>query len=190
MFDGEMLAAYDRSLTELSGLGAEIVELPGGGPSFRENGDLVARIISAEIYPIRADLVDDPSMALDEAVRARIAAGASISARQYRDVLAQRERAKRDFALRIEGVDAVLTPSTMTAALPLTDIDQGTTPALSTRWVNFLDLCALSLPNGMTPGGLPASLQIVCRGGDEALALRIGWALEQATDWQKRAPKL
>ncbi len=190
MFDGEMLAAYDRSLTELSGLGAEIVELPGGGPSFRENGDLVARIISAEIYPIRADLVDDPSMALDEAVRARIAAGASISARQYRDVLAQRERAKRDFALRIEGVDAVLTPSTMTAALPLTDIDQGTTPALSTRWVNFLDLCALSLPNGMTPGGLPASLQIVCRGGDEALALRIGWALEQATDWQKRAPEL
>jgi len=78
----------------------------------------------------------------------------------------------------------------MTAALPLTEIDQSTTPALSTRWVNFLDLCALSLPNGMTPGGLPTSLQIVCRGGNEALALRIGWALEQATDWQKRAPEL
>jgi hypothetical protein len=33
-------------------------------------------------------------------------------------------------------------------------------------------------------------LQIVCRGGDEALALRIGWALEQATDWHTLAPKL
>ncbi len=190
MFDGEMLAAYDRSLIELSCLGAEILELPGGGPSFRENGDLVAKIISAEIYPIRADLVDDPSMALDEAVRARIGAGASISARQYRDVLALRERAKQDFALRIAGVDAVLTPSTMTAAVPLTEVDQSRTPALSTRWVNFLYLCALSLPNGMTPGGLPTSLQIICRGGDEALALRIGWALENATYWQKRAPKL
>lgn len=190
MFDAEMLAAYDRSLTDLAGLGAEIVELREGGPSFRENGDLVAKIISAEIYPIRADLVDDPALALDEAVRARIAAGASISARQYRDVLAQRERAKREFVLRIEGVDAVLTPSTMTAALPLTEVDQTKTPALSTRWVNFLDLCALSLPNGMTPAGLSTSLQIICRGGDEALALRIGWALENATDWQMRAPNL
>ncbi len=190
MFDAQMLEAYDHSLTELARLGAEIVNLREGGPSFRENGDLVAKIISAEIYPIRADLVDDPALALDGAVRARITAGASISARQYRDVLALRERAKREFLARIEGVDAVLTPSTMTAALPLAEIDQSTTPALSTRWVNFLDLCALSLPNGLTPGGLPVSLQIICRGGDEALALRIGWALENATDWQKCAPAL
>lgn len=190
MFDAQMLAAYDRSLKELGELGAEIVPLREGEPSFRENGDLVAQIISSEIYPIRADLVDDPSSKLDDAVRARIRMGASITARQYRDVLAVRERAKAEFAARIDGVDAVLTPSTMTAALPLTEIDQSKTPALSTRWVNFLDLCALSLPNGMTPGGLPTSLQIVCRGGEEALALRIGWALEQATEWQKRAPEL
>ena len=190
MFDAQMLEAYDRSLKELTALGAEIVELREGGPSFRENGDLVAQIISSEIYPIRADLVDDPASKMDDAVRARIRMGASITARQYRDVLALREKAKAEFSARIEGVDAVLTPSTMTPALPLTEIDQSKTPALSTRWVNFLDLCALSLPNGMTPGGLPTSLQIVCRGGDEALALRIGWTLEQATDWQKRAPKL
>ena len=190
MFDAQMLEAYDRSLKELAALGAEIVTLREGGPSFRENGDLVAQIISSEIYPIRADLVDDPFSKLDDAVRARIRMGASITARQYRDVLALREKAKAEFAARIDGVDAVLTPSTMTPALPLTEIDQTKTPALSTRWVNFLDLCALSLPNGMTLGGLPTSLQIVCRGGDESLALRIGWALEQATGWQKRAPDL
>jgi aspartyl-tRNA(Asn)/glutamyl-tRNA(Gln) amidotransferase subunit A len=40
------------------------------------------------------------------------------------------------------------------------------------------------------PGGLPTSLQIVCRGGAEALALRIGWALEQATVWHDKAPRL
>jgi aspartyl-tRNA(Asn)/glutamyl-tRNA(Gln) amidotransferase subunit A len=33
-------------------------------------------------------------------------------------------------------------------------------------------------------------LQIVCREGDEATALRIGWALENATDWHKKAPRL
>ena len=56
--------------------------------------------------------------------------------------------------------------------------------------MNFLDLCALSVPNGFSATGLPLALQIVCRGGDEATALRIGWALENATDWHKMAPLL
>lgn len=189
MFDADMLAAYDRSLKELAGLGAEIVDLPAGPRSFKEDGDLVGKIISVEIYPKLAELVDNDALPLDQAVRARVRAGASVTARDYRDVLAMRDRAKQEFAARMEGIDAVLTPGTMTPAIPLTQVDQTTTPALSTRWVNFLDLCALSLPNGMTAAGLPTSLQIVCRGGDEALALRIGWALESITDWQSMAPK-
>ena len=188
MFDADMLAAYDRSLKEFAALGAEIVDLPAGPRSFKEDGDLVGKIISVEIYPKVAELVDNDTLPLDQAVRARVRAGANVTARDYRDVLAMRERAKQEFSARMEGVDAVLTPSTMTPAIPLTQVDQTTTPALSTRWVNFLDLCALSLPNGMTATGLPTSLQIICRGGDEALALRIGWALESVTDWQKMAP--
>jgi aspartyl-tRNA(Asn)/glutamyl-tRNA(Gln) amidotransferase subunit A len=105
-------------------------------------------------------------------------------------VLEDRKRAKLEFDARMSGFDAVLTVSTLTPAIPLDTIDQTKTPAISTRWVNYLDMCALSLPNGMTGNGLPTSLQIVCRGGDEAAALRIGWALEQATDWHMRAPRL
>ncbi len=187
-FETEILAAYDRSLKDLAALGAQIVDLPPGGESLRESGDLVGRIISAECYPRLAELVDNDSLPLDQAVRVRVRAGASISPREYADMLAERERAKREFAVRIKGIDAVLTPSTMTPPIPVAEVDQSTTPALSTRWVNFLDLCALALPNGMTTHALPTSLQIVCRGGDEAMALRIGWALENATDWQKMAP--
>jgi aspartyl-tRNA(Asn)/glutamyl-tRNA(Gln) amidotransferase subunit A len=187
-FDAEVLEAYDRSLKELAGMGAEIVDLPKGGRTLRESGDLVGKIISAECYPRLAELVDNDALPLDQAVRPRVRAGASISSRQYLDVLADREQAKREFAARMEGIDALLTPSTMTPAIPLTEVDQTKTPAISTRWANYLDLCALALPNGMTRGGLPISLQIGCRGGDEALALRIGWALENATDWHKRAP--
>ena len=188
--DSEVLAAYDRSLKTLESLGAEIVDLPPMGRSFKENGDLVGRIISAEIYPRIAALADDASAQMDEAVRARVVAGKSISAWQYLDVLAERERRKQEFAASIAGIDAVLSPSTFTPAIPVATVDQTGTPAVSTRWVNFLDLCALSLPNGMTAGGLPTSLQIVCRDGDEAMALRIGWALEQATAWHKEAPRL
>jgi len=189
-FDAQVLDAYDRSLKQLADMGAEIVDLAKGGRTLKESGDLVGKIISAECYPRLAELVDDDKAQLDPAVRARVRAGASISSRQYLDVLADREKAKREFAARIDGIDAVLTPGTMTAAIPLTEVDQTKTPAISTRWVNYLDLCALTLPNGMTKSGLPIGLQIACRGGNEAMALRIGWALEQATDWHSHAPAL
>jgi aspartyl-tRNA(Asn)/glutamyl-tRNA(Gln) amidotransferase subunit A len=81
-------------------------------------------------------------------------------------------------------------PTTVTPAIPVAQVDQSTTPALLTRWVNFLDLCGLSVPNGLTADGLPTALQIVCRGGEEPMALRIGWAWQNATDWHERVPPM
>jgi aspartyl-tRNA(Asn)/glutamyl-tRNA(Gln) amidotransferase subunit A len=52
--DSEVLASYDRSLKELESLGAEIVELPPMGRSFRENGDLVGR--ASPRWPMTAAL--------------------------------------------------------------------------------------------------------------------------------------
>jgi aspartyl-tRNA(Asn)/glutamyl-tRNA(Gln) amidotransferase subunit A len=186
--DPEVLAAYDRSLQELAGLGAEIVTLPTLGHTLKEYGDLVGRIISAEIYPRIREIADDPSLPLDQAVLARVVAGRTISPVQYQEILAERERRKAAFLEGIEGIDAILTPAAMTPPIPLDTVDQTTTPAISTRWVNFLDLCALALPNGLTSQGLPTSLQVVCRAGAETLALRIGWAYENATIWHLMAP--
>jgi aspartyl-tRNA(Asn)/glutamyl-tRNA(Gln) amidotransferase subunit A len=95
---------------------------------------------------------------------------------------------KREFAGPLAGIDALLTPTTATTAIPVAEIDQSGTPAVFTRMVNFLDLCALAIPNGISRRGLPTSLHIVCKSYDEATALRIGWAYEQATEWHKRRP--
>jgi aspartyl-tRNA(Asn)/glutamyl-tRNA(Gln) amidotransferase subunit A len=185
--DREVLAAYDTTLDSLARLGAEIVtvHLPCG---FADYTNLTARIIGAEGYSLIGDLIDDMSLPIDEAVRPRIAVGRGISARDYLAALRDREEAKRQFDSALGDVDALLTPSTQTAAIPLDAVDQSTTPAHFTRFVNFLDLCALALPNGFTAKGLPISLQIVCRGYDEATALRIGWAYQQASDWHERRP--
>ena len=83
-FDPDILAAYDRSLRELAAMGAEIVDLPAGGKTLRESGDLVGRIISAECYPRLAELVDNESLPLDEAVRVRVRAGAGLIRRETR----------------------------------------------------------------------------------------------------------
>jgi aspartyl-tRNA(Asn)/glutamyl-tRNA(Gln) amidotransferase subunit A len=183
----EVLAAYDASLAELERLGAEIVpvDLPFG---FADVAALNLRIMAAESYAILRELIDDPSAPLDEHVRPRIAAGRTITAQAYLESLQQREAMKLLFAAALDGIDALLTPTTMTTALPLDEVDQTKAPAHYTRFGNFLDLCALSLPNGFASDGLPTSLQIVCRAYEEATALRIGWAYQDATDWHLRRP--
>jgi aspartyl-tRNA(Asn)/glutamyl-tRNA(Gln) amidotransferase subunit A len=185
--DAEVLAAYDASLETLAWLGAEIVsvKLPR---RFADFTDLTGRIIGAEGYFLVGDLVDDPTLPIDDAVRPRIASGRGVSARDYLRALSERDEAKRDFAAALGDVDALLTPTTRTAAVPLDEVDQTSTPAHFTRFVNALEGCALALPNGFTATGLPLSLQIICRGYDEATALRIGWAYQQATDWHERRP--
>jgi aspartyl-tRNA(Asn)/glutamyl-tRNA(Gln) amidotransferase subunit A len=90
----------------------------------------------------------------------------------------------------MEGIDALLTPTTETAAIPLGEVDQEKTPSRFTHFGNNLELCALALPNGFNGAELPLSLQIVCRGYDEATALRIGHCYQQATEWHSRLPPI
>lgn len=186
--DPEVLAAYDASLDTLAGLGAEIVDvsLPG---RFTGLGAITGKIIGAEGYLFVGDRVDDLDLQIDEDVRPRIWIGKEMSAREYLEILREREAIKRAYDEALAGIDAYLTPTVATPAIPLTEVDQEETPATFTRVVNLLDRCALSIPNGMTGGGLPTSLQIMCDAYDEAMALRIGWALQEATDWVDRAPE-
>jgi aspartyl-tRNA(Asn)/glutamyl-tRNA(Gln) amidotransferase subunit A len=183
----EVLAAYDASLDTLARLGAEIVtvELPR---RFADFTDLTGRVIGAEGYFLVGHLVDDMTLPIDDAVRPRIASGKGVSARDYLRALSERDAAQGEFSAALADVDALLTATTQTAAIPLDQVDQASTPAHFTRFVNALELCALALPNGFTATGLPLSLQIVCRGYDEATALRIGRAYQEATDWHKRRP--
>lgn len=182
-----VLAAYDASVAELERLGAEIVsiDLPF---SFTDVAAFNLRIMAAESYAILHELIDNQDTPLDPDVRPRIAAGRSITAHAYIEALQVREAMKLKFSAALDGIDALLTPTTMTTALPLEEVDQSKAPAHYTRFGNFLDLCAVSLPNGFGVDGLPTSLQIVCRAYDEATALRIGWAYQNTTDWHLRRP--
>jgi aspartyl-tRNA(Asn)/glutamyl-tRNA(Gln) amidotransferase subunit A len=181
-----VLDAYDRSLTVLAGLGAEIVDI---ALPFRL-ADFVSmtQIMQSESYALHRETVADRSLQLDEVVRSRLLAGAGVSHSDYQAALRRRDEMKQSMETALRGVHALLTPTTATAAIPVQQIDHATTPTRFLRFVNILDMCALSLPNGFTAGGLPISLQIACRGYQEALALRIGYAYQRATDWHERLP--
>jgi aspartyl-tRNA(Asn)/glutamyl-tRNA(Gln) amidotransferase subunit A len=185
--DADVLAAYDVSVDALAAAGARIVrvELPH---RFSDYAAATGRIIGAEGYRFVGHLVDDPALPTDPHVRPRIQLGRDVSAREYLVTLAEREEHRRAFATALADVDALLTPTTQTAAIPIDKVDQGGTAAYFTRAVNYVGVCALAVPNGFTAEGLPTSLQIVCHAGQEAMALRIGWAYEQGTDWKDRRP--
>lgn len=59
---------------------------------------------------------------------------------------------------------------------------------LTTRVVNWLGLCAVSVPCGFTSQGLPAGLQVIGKPFDEGTILRLAHAYEQATEWHLRRP--
>ena len=183
----DVLAAYDRSLSELEKLGAEIVavRLPF---LFADVAAFNLRIMAVESYALYHELVDDEKAPLDPHVRPRIASGRDVTAQAYIEALRMRDVMKAQFAAALEGIDALLTPTTMTTALPLDEVDQTKAPAHYTRFGNYLDLCALALPNGIAPDGLPTSLQVVCRANDESTALRVGWAYQDSTDWHLCRP--
>jgi len=185
--DAEVLAAYDHSLDVLAGLGAEIVEIVLPRP-FDDLVAVAGRIIGAEGYSCVGHLVDDLELPIDPAVRPRIWIGKDMLARDYLLALRERETIKREFAAALVGIDALLTPTTQTPAIPVAEVDESGTPAIFTRPFNLLDFCAVAVPNGFARGRLPISLQIACRGYDEARALRIAWAYEQASGVTNRVP--
>jgi aspartyl-tRNA(Asn)/glutamyl-tRNA(Gln) amidotransferase subunit A len=185
--DKEVLAAYDASVETLAKLGARVehVKLPH---RFSDYAAATGRIIGAEGYRFVGHLVDDERQPVDPHVRPRIQIGRGVSARDYLLALAEREERSREVADALAHVDALLTPTALTPPIPIDQADQAGTAAHFTRPVNYLGLCGLAVPSGFTVGGLPISLQIVAHAGHEAMALRIGQAYEDATDWKTRRP--
>ncbi|MBM3218788.1 MAG: amidase [Candidatus Rokubacteria bacterium] len=183
----EVLAAYDASVDTLATLGAQVVRvaLPH---RLSDYAAATGRIIGAEGYRFVGHLVDDEKQPTDPDVRPRIQLGRPISARDYIVTLQEREAHKRAFATALADVDALLTPTSLTAAIPIAKVDQGGTAAHFTRPGNYLGLCGVAIPNGFTGDGLPTSLQILCHAGAEAMALRIAWAYEQAAGFTGRRP--
>jgi aspartyl-tRNA(Asn)/glutamyl-tRNA(Gln) amidotransferase subunit A len=188
--EAAVLAAYDESLRELADLGAEIVPvvLPY---RFADFAAMTGNLIAMEGYAHVGPIVDDASLPMDEAVRARFKPARTMTSTDYLHLLRDRDRMRAQMDAALAGVDALLTPTTPMVAAPVSEVDgPGLVPSHFTRMANMAVRCALAVPNGVSPEGLPTSLQIVCDADREDMALRIGCAYQSVTDWHRRAPSL
>ena len=149
----------------------------------------MSAVASAEGYATTCELIDQEHLPLDQHVRRRMLAGRDVSAKDYLHSMREMNAWRSTFRELMKEFDALLTPTGFTTAIPASEVDEMVIPAYYTRATNILELCALALPNGYGPDGLPTSLCIHGHPFAEATVLRIGWALEQATIEEKRQPR-
>jgi aspartyl-tRNA(Asn)/glutamyl-tRNA(Gln) amidotransferase subunit A len=154
--------------------------------------------IAAEACVPNAELLDRHFDALDPVVARRMVQGRTLSATDYfallRRVAALRER----MLWTLRDVDALLVPTVPIAAHPVAEIDASieTYMDFNMRYTrnctigNVLNLCAVSVPCGVTSAGLPIGLMVYAKPFREDLALRVAYGYEQASDWHTRHPDL
>ena len=134
----------------------------------------------SEGYFHHGEMYEDENATVDPYVRPRILGGRDVSAHDYIAALMKRRNDQAEFLRSMREYRAFITPTVAYGAIPLDQVDEDSTPAHFTRAGNYLGLCGLSVPMGLTSSGLPGGLQIMARHSDEASAIRVGASFEAA----------
>jgi aspartyl-tRNA(Asn)/glutamyl-tRNA(Gln) amidotransferase subunit A len=132
-------------------------------------------------------------------VKRRIILGTYVLSSGYYDAYylrAQKVRTliRQDFLKAFEKVDAIVTPTTPTAAFKIgeksDDPLQMYLSDIFTISCNLAGICGVSLPCGFTPDPkLPIGLQLLGKPFGEETILKVAHAFEQTTPWHKERPQ-
>jgi aspartyl-tRNA(Asn)/glutamyl-tRNA(Gln) amidotransferase subunit A len=184
--------AIEDALKILRKLGAKLVDvtLPP-----HDDWDTCCRIILyGEAYAIHEHDLEERPEKYAAITRARLFAGQVLSAADYVNATRWRRALRRRYATAIDGLDALVTASTLAPAPLLDEVAKPPFFAVRGRLVvapfNLAGAPALSLCCGFSGDGLPLGLQIAGAPFADATVLRIGQAYEQATPWRERRPAL
>ncbi|MCX4165030.1 MULTISPECIES: amidase [Paraburkholderia] len=187
--DSNVLAGYHAALEVFASQGATLVPLALPRP-LQEYRVRTSAITFREAYELYGELARDPASKLDSAVRQRLLHAAQYSREDYTATLAARPQLQQECAAVLARVDALLSPTTQNLPPLVSDAARADPPNTFTRFVNFLDLCAVSVPTGLTKEGFPTGLQIICNGHHDTTALEIAIEYQRVTAWHTRIPPL
>jgi aspartyl-tRNA(Asn)/glutamyl-tRNA(Gln) amidotransferase subunit A len=214
--DAEVKAATDAAVKQLQNLGAEIVEisLPHTDYAVGTYYIIATAEASANLarfdgvrYGARVEGADPAEMygrtrgaGFGAEVKRRIILGTYVLSSGYYDAYYLRAQKVRtlirdDFLKAFEKVDAIVTPTTPTAAFKAgeksDDPLQMYLSDIFTISCNLAGICGISVPCGFTKTPrLPMGLQLLGRPFGEETILRIAHAYEQSTGWHKEKPPL
>lgn len=194
--DPEVARVLDETLAALRGEGANIVQVEL--PEQRQLTAACQFVLATEAATFHKRWMIERPGDYGPQVLMRLQNGLAISGVSYLEAMRWRGAALAAHNAAVAGVDAVIAPVSPVAAPTIAESDVGNSPDAEamiqrltrfTRPINYLGLPSLSIPSGFTRDGLPVGMQLVGRSFDEATILRIGAALQRATDFHARVPE-
>jgi aspartyl-tRNA(Asn)/glutamyl-tRNA(Gln) amidotransferase subunit A len=214
--DPAVKASVDAAIASLQGLGAEVVEVSLPHTEYAVASYYLVATAEASSNLARYDGVrfgvrvdaggglaemygQSRAAGFGSEVKRRIMLGTYALSSGYYDAYylkAQKVRTliRQDFLDAFAKVDILLTPVAPTPAFRLgeksADPLQMYLSDIFTIPVNLAGTCAMSLPCGFSPDGLPIGLQLIGKPFGEAQLLQAAYAFEQASEWHKRKAPL
>jgi Asp-tRNA(Asn)/Glu-tRNA(Gln) amidotransferase A subunit family amidase len=139
------------------------------GPAFDDVVEMHRAIMEADLARNFAAYYDKGGDKLSEVLRGMIERGQKVTAVEYNNALAWRERLHQSLAGLYEEYDAILTPATVGPAPA--GLESTGNPIFCTLWT-YLGTPAISLPLLQGSSGLPLGVQLVSARYDDARLLR------------------
>ncbi|HEX7861856.1 MAG TPA: Asp-tRNA(Asn)/Glu-tRNA(Gln) amidotransferase subunit GatA [Verrucomicrobiae bacterium] len=214
--DPEVGAIVQKAIDQLQKLGAEIVEVSLPHTEYAAATYYIIAPAEASANLARFDGIRygariegaDPTELYSKTrgagfgaeVKRRIILGTYVLSSGYYDAYylrAQKVRTliRNDFVKAFEKVDAIVTPTTPTAAFKAGEKSgdplQMYLSDIFTISCNLAGICGISLPCGFTANPkLPVGLQLLGKAFGESTILKLAHAYEQSTSWRKERPSL
>lgn len=194
----DIVSAIDSAATALHERGVEVIARPL--PEITKLHALADIVQKAECAAVHADNLRRHREAYGAATLRRIESGLSIAAPDYVLALRQRSAQLQAFLLgTLPDADALLLP-TLGLAVPKIDETDELAPGTAsdvvfrmtrwTRWTNYLDVPALTVPCGLDANAMPIGLQLIGRPFAEPTLLKIGRLFESAGIWSRSTASL
>jgi aspartyl-tRNA(Asn)/glutamyl-tRNA(Gln) amidotransferase subunit A len=185
----DVIAAWQAAARTFESLGAtvEAVRLPSWFFDMQKGAGTIS---TSEMFSLHRKWIEDKSKPIGDGVRGRALLGKDFVPGAYAEELRAMKQRRVEFTEWMRPYDGLLTPAVAVPAIPLTEVDE-TSPVSGylTRPGNYLGLCGLSMPSGLS-GGLPVGIQILGKPYAERDVLKFGKAFQDATDFHRRAPDL
>ena len=195
----EVRAAFERALTGLKDLGAEICEV--SLPWAQHAIPLNMLTSDADVASMYVPLLRTRWHDFDVGTRTRMATAALVPAAIYSRAMRARAVVRAQILAACERCDALISPTHLAPPARIEDarekVESRTDVAqrlilrrITTHPYGTANVPALALPMGYTRDGLPLSLQIAAKPFAEHMIYRIGHAYERATPWHTEHPDL
>ena len=181
--DPEIAAITRAALARLAEAG--FVQVPRDATLLDEVASLLEPVLMAEAWDVHGEAMRARPEHFGEPTRRLFAAAEHVAPATRAEGLARRDELRPAVDELWAGVDALVGPVVPYAAperTPPIDTPEGEIEGIFTGAYNVTGQPAISIPCGVTAGGLPVGLQLAARVGDDAALLRLAMAVEAALD--------